>query len=454
MIQFLPLGGAGEIGSSCFYLNIDGTGIILDCGMHPRKNVQEALPMLEHLNDKDVDFCIISHAHQDHIGALPYLVRKHPYIKLFSTPQTRAIAELTLHNSVSILSDKLKENDLLKPYSHDEIDLLIQSINYKSYNEEFELRGMRSNSSLPVKVSLQDAGHILGSAGILLEHNGHKIFYTGDINMDDQMLTPKAVLPNKKIDTLIIECTYGATDSASLPGWTQEAKKMASDANKILEAGGSVLIPVFSLGKLQEMLTTIWTMMQKGLLIKTDIYTGGIGRKINILHDRNRYVVRRTDKDFELAEIPYKDIYEVDNISLFRRNPSIILAPSGMVIEGTLSFNLALDWLRQDKFAIFIVGYMDPDTPGYLIASSEKGQKLSLPGLLSTLEIKCSIERYRFSSHAKRDGLLEIVKRLRPEKVILVHGDEPSIDWMGYNILEKNPGIKVYAAETGHKIEL
>lgn len=454
MIQFLALGGAGEIGSSCFYLNIGGTGIILDCGMHPRKSIPEALPSLEMLQEREVDFGIISHAHQDHIGALPYLVRKHPYIRLYSTPQTRAIAELTLHNSVSILSDKLNDTSFLKPYTHEEIDLLIQSINYKSYNEQFEVKGFRTNSSAPVNISFCDAGHILGAAGILLEHKGQKIFYTGDINLDDQMLTPGAELPKGKIDTLILECTYGNIDSAVLPTWEQEAKRLARNANKVLEAGGSVLIPVFSLGKLQELLTTIWKMMERGVLTNTDIYTGGIGRKINMVHDRNRYVVRRVDQEFELAGIPYKDIYEVSNINTFRTNPSVVLAPSGMIIEGTLSFNLALDWLKQDRFAIFIAGYMDPETPGYTIASAKKGDKISLPNLINPVEIKCSIERYRFSSHARRDGLLEIVKRLKPEKVILVHGDEEAIDWMGYNILKLNPKIKLHAAQKAKVIEL
>lgn len=454
MFTFLPLGGAGDIGSSCFYLNLDGTGVVLDCGMHPRKDILDALPMMELLNDKDVDVCMISHAHQDHIGALPYLVRKHPYIKLYSTPQTRAIAEITLHNSVSILSDKLRDGIPFKPYSHDEIDLLIQSINYSSFDEPFNVTGYRSASKDPVTIRFCDAGHIIGAATVLLEHKGRKIFYTGDINLDNQMLTPGAVLPEGPIDTLILECTYGAIDSATLPGWKAESARLASDANKVIQAGGSILIPVFSLGKLQEMLTTIWTLMEKGQLVKTDIYTGGIGRKINIVHDRNRYVVRRTDPEFELGNIPCKDIYEVDNLSVFRKNPSIILAPSGMMIEGTLSYHLALEWLRHPKSAVFIVGYMESDTPGYIIASAEKGKLIKLPGLLNPQEVKCSIERYRFSSHSHRDGLLEIVNRLRPEKVVLVHGVEEAIDWIGYKILEAHPKIKVHSASPGKIIEL
>ena len=109
--------------------------------MHPQKKGLDALPDFDLIEDSPVDFVLISHAHMDHISSLPYLVQKHPYIKVIATPQTRAIAELTLHNSVSILKEQLSEDDEIKIYSHEEIDLLIQSIEYRAYGEAFELEG-------------------------------------------------------------------------------------------------------------------------------------------------------------------------------------------------------------------------------------------------------------------------------------------------------------------------
>ena len=109
MFKFLPLGGAGEVGANCYYLNFSGTGIILDCGVHPQKSGLEALPLFDLIKDSPVDYVLISHAHQDHLGSLPYLVKRHPYIKIIATPQTRALAELTLHNSVAILKQQLNE---------------------------------------------------------------------------------------------------------------------------------------------------------------------------------------------------------------------------------------------------------------------------------------------------------------------------------------------------------
>ncbi|MCL5030193.1 MAG: MBL fold metallo-hydrolase [Bacteroidetes bacterium] len=452
MIKFLPLGGAGEIGANCFYLNISGTGIILDCGMHPQRIGMESLPDLDLIKDLPVDYVLISHAHQDHLGALPYLVQKHPYIKILSTPQTRALAELTLHNSVAILKEQLAEEDKFKIYTHEEIDLLIRSIEYKAYNENFNLNGYGHRSKDPVSVNFYDAGHILGSAGILLEHNNEKIFYTGDINLGNQELLPGSTLPDVKVDVLILETTYGDTDSSTILNWKEEALRLAFSINKILNSGGSVLIPVFSLGKMQEIIATLWNLMKAGKLTQTDIYTGGIADKISRVYDYNRYVVNRIDPEFEINSIPQKDLYEVDQPEKFFKNPCIVLAPSGMMIEGTASFKLARRWLKQSNSAVFTVGYMEENTPGYIFANSKKGNKIKLNEIIEEEEVKCTIEQFRFSSHSKREELLKIVEKLKPEKVILVHGSPNGIDWIGASILKKFKGTKVFIARLGKEI--
>ena len=213
MIRFIPLGGAGEIGANSYYLNISGTGIIIDCGMHPQKTGAEALPDFDLLQDKDVDYLLISHAHQDHLSALPFLVQHHPYIKIITTPQTRALAELTLHDAVSILSRQVTADEL-KIYSHKEIDLLIQSIEYRALGETFEIKGYNHNDRDPIKITFHDAGHILGSASIMIEHKDFRLFYTGDINLKPQSWMQGARLPKSGVNTLVLETTYGATDSS------------------------------------------------------------------------------------------------------------------------------------------------------------------------------------------------------------------------------------------------
>ena len=453
MITFLPIGGGNEIGANSYYLNFNGNGIILDCGIHPQKTGLQSLPNFDLIKDKSIDTCLISHAHQDHIGSLPFLVKKFPYTKIITTPQTRALAELTLHNSVSLLKKEVDDKDF-EFYNHDEVDLLIKMISYQQYEHQFELNSFHQHKDSKVNATFYNAGHILGSAGILLENNDYKIFYTGDINLTNQTLIPAAKLPDTKIDTLILETTYGATDSDLLLDWNAESFRFAKEANKIINNGGSILIPVFSLGKTQEILATIWQLMQKRKLTSVDIYTGGLGTKINRTYDYNRFVVDRIDNEIELNSIPRKDYYEISNPEEFFSHPCILLASSGMLIKNTASYNFAKKFLRQKDSAIFTVGYMDTESTGYVIANSEHGDKIQLNEYDELTEVKCEIKNFKFSAHARREDLLSIVDKLNPENVILTHGDEEAIDWIGSSILKKKKEINVHIATSGKEINI
>lgn len=450
MINFLPLGGADEIGANCFYLNILGTGILLDCGIHPRKKGFDSLPDFGLIENLPLDFVLITHAHQDHIGSLPFLVQKFPHVIIYSTNQTKEISEATLHNAANILAQSTDVDSNFKIYSHDEIDLLVRSIRGVKYNEVISLMGMRHTGSSNINVSFHDAGHILGSAGILIEHNNKKIFFSGDINFSNQSIMIGCDLNGiHNIDVLILESTYGSTDSAMLGTWLTESERLVKSANKVIHEGGSILIPVFALGKTQELLSILHLQMLKRKLTETNIFTGGVGRDISNIYDRNRYLTRRSDTDLILKEIPQQNIFEIEDLTYFKKNPSIVLVSSGMILEGTTSFKLLDFWLQQKNFAVFGVGYMDESTPGYRLMNSQKGSKIKLTDFGEPKKVNCSVERFYFPSHSIREDLLKIVKSVNPRRVILVHGDNNSKDWLGHKILELYPHIKVASAETG-----
>ena len=451
-MQFIPLGGADDIGASCFYLNIDGTGILLDCGIHPQKKGIDSLPKFELIEDKPLDFVLISHAHQDHIGALPFLVKKFPFVKIYSTNQTLDIAKITLHNAAKIISEQLTDKDPIKPFSHDDIDLLLRTVHTIEYNEEIPVAGMRHNSNENIKITFYDSGHILGSASVLIEHKGKRIFYTGDLKLSSQFIMNGAELPNKPVDVLITEATYAATDSSKIGTLRGETSAFVKSANEILSNGGSVLIPVFGLGKMQEILMMLYLQMSRGKLTETNIYTGGIGKKIAHVYDLNRYLIKRKNKEILLKEIEQKNYYDVVDLNHYRRKPGIVLASSGMMLENTTSYKLMNYWIRQKDFGIFIVGYMDPSTPGYKISSSGKGEKISLIGGDQEIAIKCDIRSFNFPSHSRREEILSVIENLKPGRVIMVHGDPKAKDWLGYNILDKSPKIKVHNASLGKSI--
>jgi Cft2 family RNA processing exonuclease len=203
---------------------------------------------------------------------------------------------------------------------------------------------------------------------------------------------------------------------------------------------------VFALGKLQEILSTIWLQMQRNKITTADIYAGGIGNKINRVYDYNRYVVERNQKELQLNEIPQKNLNELKDHETLFKYPSIVLASSGMMIESTNSFMLAKRWLHKKDSAIFTVGYMDPSTPGSIVAKARRGDKIQLTERDRNVEVKCDIKNFSFSAHSKREDLVSIVEILKPEKIILVHGDKEAIDWTGASILKRNPEKKVFAA--------
>lgn len=455
MIKFLPLGGADEVGANCFYLNLFGTGLLLDCGTHPRKKGKDSLPQFDLIKNEPLDFAFISHAHQDHIGALPFLVQEFPHVIIYSTYQTKEIADLTLHNAANILAQENSLEDGLRNYTHEEIDLLVKSMRDVEYNKTFELRGLRHTLNESIKITLNDAGHILGAASVIIEIAGQKIVYTGDINLSNQTLMQSADISSFSNSTILLtETTYGATDSTRLGSWGSEARRFAKHANKILHNGGSVLVPVFALGKTQELLATIYNFMQRKILTEAAIYTGGIGKEISNIYDRSRYLVNYGNKEFVLKDIPQNNGLDVEDLNVFKRNPGIVFASSGMILRGTTSYRLVEYWLKQSNFGVFGVGYMDAETPGYKIMSAMKGDSILLSETSEPQKVLCEIERFYFPAHSKREDLLTIAKKSNASKIILLHGESNAQNWIGQHLLEQNKSIKLYSAELGKQINL
>ena len=445
-ISFTVIGGGQEIGANCFHLNIDGTGIILDAGLHPQKKGNEALPNFSLLDRLQSDFVLISHAHTDHIGALPYLIQQIPHLKIFTSTQTRDLAELMLHNSLAIVQKEIIDGDPLPKYTHEQVDLLTESINPLIYNLPFQLQGYRGNSE--VTITLFDAGHVLGSAGILIENEHLRIFYTGDTCAPKQSLLAGADYPDEPVNILILECTAGAT--GSLAKRSEEAKRLAKSVNKIIDKGGSILIPIFALGKFQETLSLLHAMMNKGSIPQVDIYTSGMACEISDMYDLHRYNTKRIKKDFSIKEIPQVPIINEELLDAkYFRVPSIVLVSSGMMIQGTTSFALAQRWLKEKNFGIFFVGYIDPLTPANKVLNSKVGDLIRLTDTSDEIKVACEVETFRLTSHSNREELIDVVKRLKPKTVILVHGEKDAFDWIGEEILTRIPKTRVIRPELG-----
>jgi Cft2 family RNA processing exonuclease len=440
---FQILGGGNEIGANSFRLQIGKCNVILDCGLHPRNRGIDIFPDYELIKDETIEHLIVTHAHNDHLGALPYFLKLFPYAKVYMTRPTLAVAEVTLGNTSYLMEREFRDTwdkSFIQYYNEEMLNLIPMIIKHYDYNVKVGLKP-------EVTFEFYDAGHILGSAGVLIEAGEKSIFFTGDFNLQSQKLIPKAILPSKKVDVLITECTNGALDE--LPKYSAEEKRLAAFINGVTTDGGSVLIPVFALGKAQEMLKRINDLMEKNRIPRLPVYYSPMSNAINNVYDMYNYTVTRVDKGYKLGAIRTnilrrEDIFDGD----FYKKPSIILATSGMMIEGTASFHIAKNFLRRSNFGIAVCGYCDPETPGYQIKNSKRYQRVYLNKFdYEGIDVRCSIGNFKFSAHVSREGILEIVKKLNPEKVFLVHGDEDAINRIGREILEAMPHIKVTAPE-------
>lgn len=454
------LGGGQEIGANSYLLQIDGLSFLLEAGLHPKKFGLESLPDYS-LITRELEAIFISHAHLDHIGSLPVVARQQSQAPIFATLPTRDIALRMLHNTVTVMNIYREEKGIvdypffehedLRPLERDLIGLEFNprghDRNHRNwrYGERVHLRGGIQAQFIP-------SGHVLGAAGLFLQRGRRRIFYTGDICLNDQALIPGAVLPDGKIDVLILECTYAGDPTSHSGKRVKEIDSFAREACRVLEGGGSVLIPAFALGKTQELLYLIHTLTSEGRLPPVPRYISGLGRSITeIYQDHRRHLHRHVSPlSFEL----YSVLGFLDDLSISKllRDPCLIIATNGMMVENTPSARLARRMIAEEKHGIFFCGYVDPDTLGYRVLHAHPGDRLVFDPREEPVEVRNGgIRRFFLSSHADRPQLLEVARTLDPKMIVLVHGEKAGMDSLQEE-LEKE--FEVVQGEKGKSIQL
>ncbi|MEO1835406.1 MAG: MBL fold metallo-hydrolase, partial [Akkermansiaceae bacterium] len=183
--RFTLLNRTNEIGANSYLLEIGEIRIVLDAGMHPKKRGTDSIPRFEDLPPDSIDAIIVTHSHLDHVGTLPLLMRDQPSARVFMTPGTAALAEALLHNSVNVMKSQRLELGIEEYplFTHRGLDELFPRVEPRDYEKPFDLD--RNGS---VRATFYDAGHILGSAGVLIEGGEKRIFYSGDVHFEDHAL--------------------------------------------------------------------------------------------------------------------------------------------------------------------------------------------------------------------------------------------------------------------------
>lgn len=453
MITFTNLTGADEIGANSYLLDLDGSRIVLDAGMHPKKDGNEAKPDYKLIGAADPDCIFITHSHLDHIGTLPVFQDEYPGAEVIMTEGTVKVGDAMLHNSVNVMTSKRMAEGIVEYpfYTHGELERLSRAWIGRPYNESFRT-GYNGN----VLATLYDAGHILGSCGVLLESvSGTTVFYTGDVQFDNQTLIGGADFPQDGVDILIMECTHGCTERSADYTREKELRRFADSIREVLEGGGAVLIPVFALGKSQELLCELGRFKEQGLIPDVPVYFGGLSSKITLIYDKLCDSTPRLNPGYQLREnVETHGLPKPGKGPLLVSPGNIYLVSSGMMSEHTVSYNMASQVLPHPKDAILFVGYSDPDSPAGRIKATPHGEIVKPNGKGQGYPVLCRIECFDFSGHATRQALINYACTLAPSKVVLVHGDPEATASMQAELNEKMPYADIIIPPPGKTIRL
>ncbi|MDX1546126.1 MAG: MBL fold metallo-hydrolase [Rhodothermales bacterium] len=462
---FLPLGDTEAIGASCFYLRIDGTGLMLDAGADPEAEGEDSLPRFGLLRRDPswyVDHAIVTHAHHDHIGALPVLVEQFPHVLVHMTRATRDLAEFVLPASARLQARRQREGSSTAEPLFDEKLVEVQSWFYLTHNEgtPFDVTGLKAGT--PVKACFYPSGHILGAAGVLLtfEEDGteRRVFYTSDTNLRPQAILPGGEYPEAPVEVLILEATLGADPDAEQTTRRTEEQRFGEALRRVVERGGTALVPVFALGRAQEMLALVDRFKSRGVLPDdVPVYTAGGLRAIADIYDKTRYHTPRLNPDFEVFGVEQLRLprsYNAKRDAL--AGPSIHIVSSGMMFEGSLSNWAAQHLVEDEKNAVLLVGFAKEDSPAdRLLRASRNGtDEVVLDATVGPQPLRAEVERFRFSGHSHRRDLLQLVERLQPQTVLLVHGEDAARRWMADNIRFFYPEVEVRLPERGEVMEV
>ncbi len=444
-IQYCSIGDVDKIGASSHYVQLEDVGIILDAGLDPHNPSSAGIPQYELLTDHPVHAIVISHAHLDHIGSLPVALRYFHRARVYMTPSTADLTELMLQHALQVQQKQARENwKAFQPlYTLEFLEMIRYLYQTFPYETPFPLHGYEHRG---IRFTFYDAGHILGSAGVLIEFQGKRIFYTGNVRTSAQFILKGARFP-KEVDILISEATYGADAEAEQVKRSQEIKRFAARLSEHIRMGGIVLLPVFALGRTQEMLMLIHQLRQRGKIPGVPIFVAGMGLRINRLYDRMLHKIYPQYDRGMLRTITF------GRWSRGRRlqGPAILISTSGMLIPNSPSFKFASQLAKDARNAIFMVGYADPETPGGLLREHKKEE---LARLFNVQSLECGVELFRFSAHSHRGELLNMVQRMQPKHLILTHGEPAALAWMAKTLQQRAPQIQVTIPQKGQWIPL
>jgi uncharacterized protein len=424
-VYIFCLGGVKQVGRSCFIVVTSESKIMLDCGINPgENNAIDAYPRLDWFDFKleELDAIIISHAHIDHQGFLPTLFKYGYDGPVYCTEPTLPLMNLLQLDSVKISQN----NGVYCPYEIRDVNEIIKHCITLPY-------GKPTDISPDITITLNNAGHIMGSATVHLNISGaHNILYSGDYKYAKTQLLDSAVSNYPRVETLITESTYGASNDL-MPDQRVVYSSFTENINKTLTNGGKVLIPVPAVGRAQEIMLVLDKEMKEGRLIESPIYIEGMISEASAIHmSYAHYLGQDVRRSVSQGINPFQSEYftvvngwgKRDEV-LKDQNPAIIMATSGM-LEGGPSVEYFKEIATKENNKMIFVSYQINGTLGrrVLDGNTNEVSMMDKNGKVKVIPLRCKTQKIDgFSGHSDFNQILSFVSRVKPKRVLVNHGE-------------------------------
>ncbi len=425
-IRVSYLGGGRQVGRSCMFLQTPESRILLDCGVDVAASNSEMYPFLEapEFNIQELDAVIVSHSHLDHCGFVPYLFKYGYKGPVYCTEPTRDVMALLTLDYVKIMRSEGKE----PIYSTDDIKEMVKHTVCLEYDEVTDI-------TPDVRITLYNAGHILGSSMVHLHvGNGlHNLVYTGDMKFGRTRLLEPAIISFPRLETLMIESTYGGKENI-LPKREEQEEEIRKRIDDTIKRGGKILIPVLGAGRAQEVMVLVESFVRNGQLDKIPVFVDGMVWDVTAIHtaypeylnNNVRKLIFHKDENPFLNDI-FKEVgSQKERMQVIEETgPCIILATSGMLVGGP-----SVEYLRHladnPKNSLMFVCYQGEGSLGRRLQRGEREIIFGTSTKPEICPIKMEVHTIEgFTGHSGRRELMNFLLKCepKPKKVVVNHGE-------------------------------